>query len=101
MCQSGGPFSGPHRETTQRLKAILCLNLWSCIRKELTLLYRDFSGLMVLFVMPVALVIVVTLVQENVLKSMGETKTRMLFIDLDGKTARSADRRLLKEIRCR
>lgn len=61
------------------------LKLWSCIQKELTLLYRDFSGLMVLFVMPVVLVIVVTLVQENVLKSMGETKTAVLLIDRDGK----------------
>lgn len=60
--------------------------LWSCIWKELVLLYRDFSGLMVLFVMPVALVIVVTLVQENVLKAMGETRTGVLLIDLDKKT---------------
>ena len=62
------------------------LKLWSCIRKELLLLYRDFSGLMVLFVMPVALVIVVTLVQENVLKAMGETRTGVLLVDLDRKT---------------
>jgi ABC-2 type transport system permease protein len=61
------------------------LKLWSCIWKELILLYRDFSGLMVLFVMPVALVIVVTLVQENVLKALGETKTGVLIIDLDRK----------------
>jgi ABC-2 type transport system permease protein len=58
--------------------------LWSFIRKELTLLYRDFSGLMVLFVMPVVLAVVVTLVQENVLKSMGEAKTKVLLIDRDG-----------------
>jgi ABC-2 type transport system permease protein len=61
------------------------LKLWSCIWKELILLYRDFSGLMVLFVMPVVLVIVVTLVQQNVLKSMGETKTGVLLVDLDKK----------------
>jgi ABC-2 type transport system permease protein len=60
--------------------------LISCIEKELTLLVRDFSGLMVLFVMPAALVIVVTLVQENVLKSMGETKTKVLLVDQDGNT---------------
>jgi ABC-2 type transport system permease protein len=61
------------------------LKLWPCIWKELLLLYRDFSGLMVLFIMPVALVIVVTLVQENVLKAMGETRTGILLIDLDRK----------------
>ena len=59
------------------------LKLLSSIGKELTLLYRDFAGLLVLFVMPVVLVVVVTLVQENVLKSMGEKKTGVLFIDLD------------------
>ena len=59
------------------------LKLLSSIRKELILLYRDFAGLLVLFVMPVVLVVVVTLVQENVLKSMGEKKTGVLFVDLD------------------
>ena len=62
------------------------IKFWSFVQKELILLYRDFSGLMVLFVMPLALVIVVTLVQENVLKSTGETKNRMLFVDQDGKS---------------
>ena len=62
------------------------LKLLSSVRKELTLLYRDFAGLLVLFVMPVVLVVVVTLVQENVLKSMGETKTSVLFVDMDGKS---------------
>ncbi|MHB8110288.1 MAG: ABC transporter permease [Syntrophorhabdaceae bacterium] len=57
--------------------------LWSCVRKELLLLCRDRAGLLVIFLMPVVLVIVVTLVQENVLRSMGETKTRVLFLDKD------------------
>ena len=60
------------------------LKLLSSVRKELTLLHRDFAGLLVLFVMPVVLVVVMTLVQENVLKYMGETKTGVLFIDMDG-----------------
>ncbi|HEY3278473.1 MAG TPA: ABC transporter permease [Syntrophorhabdaceae bacterium] len=59
------------------------LKLLSSVAKELTLLGRDFAGLLVLFVMPVVLVIVVTLVQENVLKSM-VTKTEVLFINMDG-----------------
>ncbi len=73
------------------------LKLLSSIRKELTLLGRDFAGLLVLFVMPVVLVVVVTLVQENVLKSMGETKTEVLFIDMDGQfVGRSLKEALLK-----
>jgi ABC-2 type transport system permease protein len=59
------------------------LKLLASVKKELVLLYRDFTGLLLLFVMPVILVIVVTLVQENVLRSMGETETAVLFIDLD------------------
>ena len=35
--------------------------------------------------MPVILVIVITLVQQNVLSSIGETKTKVLFLDLDRK----------------
>ncbi len=73
------------------------LKLWSCIQKELTLLYRDFSGLMVLFAMPVVLVVVVTLVQENVLKSMGETKTKVLLLDQDKKTVGKRIEDSLKE----
>ena len=51
--------------------------------KELLLLVRDRSGLLVLFVMPAVLVVVVSLVQENVLKSTGETTLDILFIDQD------------------
>ena len=52
--------------------------------KEILLLSRDRSGLLVLFLMPALLVLVMTLVQENVLKTMGEGHTRVLFIDEDG-----------------
>jgi len=62
------------------------VKFWTFVQKELILLYRDFSGLTVLFVMPLALVIVVTLVQENIFKSIGETKNRVLFVDQDGKS---------------
>jgi ABC-2 type transport system permease protein len=73
------------------------LKLLSSVRKELTLLERDFAGLLVLFVMPVVLVVVVTLVQENVLRSMGEAKTEVLFMDLDGQfVGRGVEEALLK-----
>jgi ABC-2 type transport system permease protein len=53
--------------------------------KEMLLLKRDRSGLLVLFVMPAILVLVITLVQENAMKTMGENPTDILFIDDDGK----------------
>lgn len=57
--------------------------LTAVVWKELLLLWRDRAGLLVLFVMPAILVLVITLVQENVLKVMGESKTKVLFVDLD------------------
>lgn len=53
------------------------------IRKELLLLSRDRAGLLVLFVMPVLLVLVLTLVQDNVFRATGETTTRALLVNLD------------------
>jgi len=63
--------------------------------KELLLLVRDRSGLLVLFVMPAVLVVVVSLVQENVLKSTGETAMDILFIDQD---QQDIGRRIQKEM---
>jgi ABC-2 type transport system permease protein len=54
--------------------------------KELRLLYRDRSGLLVLFIMPAVLVVVVSLVQENVLKATGAARMDILFIDQDRQT---------------
>ncbi len=51
--------------------------------KELRLLYRDRAGLLVLFIMPTVLVVVVSLVQENVLKATGTPHMDILFIDQD------------------
>lgn len=51
--------------------------------KELVLLKRDRTGLLVLFIMPALLVIVITLVQENVMELTGQKKTQLLFLDLD------------------
>ena len=57
--------------------------LWAVINKELLLLRRDRAGLLVLFVMPALLVVIITLVQENVLKAMGESSVQILYIDQD------------------
>ncbi len=51
--------------------------------KELLLLRRDRTGLLVLFVMPLILVVILTLVQENVMELSGRKKTRVLLLDLD------------------
>ncbi|MCF8029407.1 MAG: ABC transporter permease [Desulfohalobiaceae bacterium] len=54
--------------------------LLSTISKELLLLWRDKAGLLVLFLMPVFLVIVMSLVQANILQIAGESNTRVLLV---------------------
>ena len=54
--------------------------------KEIILLKRDRAGLLVLFLMPALLVIVITLVQENVMELTGQKSTQLLLLDLDGGT---------------
>ena len=51
--------------------------------KELLLLKRDRTGLLVLFLMPALLVIAITLVQENVMELTGQKNTRLLILNLD------------------
>jgi len=65
------------------------LTILATIIKELLELRRDRAGLMVLLVMPMALVLIVSLVQDNVMQATGEAPIRVLFVD--------ADRSLLSE----
>jgi len=67
--------------------------LLSAFRKEFLILIRDIPGLAILFIMPVLLIMIVTLAQQNALKSSKESKTDVLFID----HAHSAFSRLLKQ----
>ncbi len=53
------------------------------IIKEFLILIRDIPGLIILFVMPMALIIVVTLVQDNTLQQIKENKIKILFVDND------------------
>lgn len=51
--------------------------------KELLLLTRDWGGLMVLFIMPLALIVTITLIQDGSFKKINHTKIPILFVDLD------------------
>ena len=57
---------------------------FATLHKELLLLSRDRAGLALLFLMPMVLVLVVSLVQDNVLKLTGEGSIRVLLVDRDG-----------------
>ncbi len=51
--------------------------------KDLVLVWRDRAGILLLFLMPVVLVLVITLVQQNVLRIAGESGARVVIADLD------------------
>lgn len=59
------------------------LKILTATSKELLLLKRDRTGLLILFIMPALLVIVITLVQQNVMELTGQERTEVLFLDLD------------------
>jgi ABC-2 type transport system permease protein len=59
------------------------LKIFAATAKELLLLRRDRTGLLVLFLMPAILVVLITLVQENVMELTGQKKNQVLFLDLD------------------
>ncbi len=69
------------------------MKLLAVIRKELLLLYRDRAGLLILFLMPAVLVLVISLVQENVLK----TSVEVLFVDQDDRYIGHAVENMLYE----
>lgn len=62
----------------------MLFKFWFTLLRDLRLLGRDRSGLLLLFVMPAALVVVITLVQDNVFKDQGGTRLAGLIIDQDG-----------------
>ena len=69
--------------------------LLTSVLKEWRLLSRDRAGLLMLFLMPALLVIVVSVVQMNVLKTMGDDPVELLWVDRDqGQVARMLRERL-------
>jgi ABC-2 type transport system permease protein len=64
--------------------------LWASTYKEMLLLIRDIGGLAILFLMPLLLLVVITLVQDGTFKSIQETKIPILLVDNDkGKVSAS------------
>ncbi len=57
--------------------------LIATLKKDLLILWRDRAGLLVLFLMPAVLVVIITLVQDNVQKLMGESSARVILVDQD------------------
>jgi len=54
------------------------------IKKELLLLSRDRLSLLVLFVMPMVLVLILSLIQDDLFRATGGAPTTAIFVNLDG-----------------
>lgn len=60
--------------------------LIASIMKEFLVLIRDWAGLGLIFLMPVALVLVMTLIQDASFRKLDETKITLLYLDEDQDT---------------
>lgn len=69
--------------------------LLACVRKELLLLWRDLHGLAVLFIMPLAFVLIMSLALQNQFAGQAGTRLRVLVTDGDNS---AASRDLLKSL---
>jgi len=61
----------------------LILRLLASIRKEFLLLVRDRAGLAIMFLMPMVLILVMTLIQDVSFRKLDETRLSILFMDED------------------
>jgi ABC-2 type transport system permease protein len=57
--------------------------LLASIKKEFLLLVRDLAGLGLIFLMPLILVLVMTLIQDASFRKLDETKITLLYLDED------------------
>lgn len=59
------------------------LKLFSSITKEIKLLYRDPAGLAILFLLPVVMVFVITIIQDSALHSLSNQPMQVILVDHD------------------
>jgi ABC-2 type transport system permease protein len=59
------------------------IKLLATVKKEILLLLRDKVGLSILFLMPMALIFVMTLIQDSAFKTMNEKGIPIVFINND------------------
>lgn len=61
----------------------MMIKLLATVKKEILLLVRDRVGLSILFLMPMALIFVMTLIQDSAFKTMNEKGIPIVFVDND------------------
>ena len=61
----------------------MMIKLLATVKKEILLLWRDKVGLSILFLMPMALIFVMTLIQDSAFKTMNEKGIPIIFVNND------------------
>ena len=61
----------------------MMIKLLATVKKETLLLLRDKVGLSILFIMPMALIFVMTLIQDSAFKTMNEKGIPVIFVNND------------------
>ena len=59
------------------------LQLFSSIYKEILIIIRDKAGIAILFLMPMVLIFVMTLIQDSTFRKLDEARLEILFLDYD------------------
>ncbi len=75
----------------------MILKFFASVRKEAILMLRDKAGLAILFVMPMALILIMTLLQDNTFKALEENKIEILLVNKDSGTLGKAIHKGLTE----
>lgn len=60
--------------------------LWATIKKETLILIRDKVGLSILFIMPMVLILVMTLIQDSAFRTLNEKGVPIVLVDNDKDT---------------
>ena len=60
--------------------------LWAAIKKEILILIRDKVGLSILFIMPMVLILVMTLIQDSAFRTLNEKGVPLVLVDNDKDT---------------
>jgi len=74
------------------------LKTLATIKKEFLLLTRDPGGLMLIFLMPMVLVVVMAVIQNNTFQEFQETKLEALIVDEDNAKLSEALARTFKAL---
>ena len=61
----------------------MLIKLLAAVKKEMLVLFRDRAGLAILFIMPMILIFVMTLIQDSAFKNINEKGIPIIFVDND------------------